>query len=65
MPEGLPPYVLVARIGSVLGMGLSLAAALLFLIGGLVGPALVAFLAFVPSLAVILLVERHTAAGGR
>lgn len=62
MPEGLPPYVLVARIGSILGMGISLAIGLLFLIGGLIEPSLVAFALFVPSFGLMVLVERRVAA---
>jgi hypothetical protein len=62
MPDGIPPYLLVARIGSVLGMSFALAIGLLLLIGGLVLPALVALLLFVPSLALMVAVERHAAA---
>ncbi|MEX2228119.1 MAG: hypothetical protein WEB13_00625 [Dehalococcoidia bacterium] len=62
MPDGIPPYLLVARIGSVLGMSFALAIGLLLLIGGLVVPAVVAFLLFVPSLALMVFVERHAAA---
>jgi hypothetical protein len=64
MPEGLPPYVLVARIGSILGMALALSIGLLLLIGGLVLPAVVAFLMFVPSFALMFYVERKAASGG-
>lgn len=62
MPDGIPPYLLVARIGSVLGMSFALAIGLLLLIGGLMLPALVAFLLFLPSLALMVVVERHAAA---
>ena len=58
MPEGVPPYVLVARIGSVLGMAFSLAVGLLLLIGGLLAPAAIAFALFIPSFAVMFLAER-------
>ena len=61
MPEGIPPYVLVARIGSILGMSFALALGLLLLIGGLLLPALVAFVAFLPSLAVMVYAERLAA----
>jgi hypothetical protein len=62
MPDGIPPYLLVARIGSVLGMSFALAIGLLLLIGGLVLPALIAFVLFIPSLALMVFVERHAAA---
>ncbi|MEE8421144.1 MAG: hypothetical protein V3S31_00035 [Dehalococcoidia bacterium] len=62
MPEGLPAYVLVARIGSVVGMALTLAAGLLLLIGGLVLPALIAFALFIPALGLMLFAERMAAA---
>ena len=54
--------MLVARIGSILGMGISLAIGLLFLIGGLIEPSLVAFALFVPSFGLMVLVERRVAA---
>ena len=60
MPEGLPPYVLVARIASIIGMSFALATGLLFLIGGLIVPSLVALFFFFPSLALMVVVERHT-----
>lgn len=62
MPDGLPPYVLVARIGSILGMAFALAIGLLFLIGGLILPALVAFAAFFPSFGIMVYAERKAAA---
>ena len=62
MPDGLPPYVLVARIGSILGMSFALAIGLLLLIGGWLLPSLVAFLCFVPSFAIMAFVERRAAA---
>lgn len=62
MPEGLPPYVLVARIGSILGMAISLAIGLLFLIGGFFLPSLLAFACFVPSMGVMVYAERRAAA---
>lgn len=43
-------------------MSFALAIGLLLLIGGLVVPAVVAFLLFVPSLALMVFVERHAAA---
>lgn len=61
MPDGLPPYVLVARIGSILGMSFALAIGLLLLIGGWFLPSLVAFLCFVPSFALMAIVERKAA----
>lgn len=60
MPAGIPPYVLVARIASILGMSFALAVGLLLLIGGLVVPSLVALFFFIPSLALMVVVERHT-----
>jgi len=65
MPEGIPAYVLVARIGSILGMSFALAIGLLLLIGGLFLPAFVAFLAFLPSLGIMILAERKAAADDR
>lgn len=65
MPEGLPPYVLVARIGSILGMAFSLAIGLLLLIGGLFLPSLVAFAAFLPSFGIMVYAERRAAADNR
>ena len=65
MPEGLPPYVLVARIGSILGMAFALAIGLLLLIGGFILPSLVAVLAFVPSFGIMVLAERHAAGTSR
>lgn len=62
MPEGIPAYVLVARIGSVVGMALTLAVGLLLLIGGLVLPALAAFALFIPALGLMLFAERMAAA---
>jgi hypothetical protein len=59
MPEGIPPYVLVARIGSILGMSFALAIGLLLLIGGIILPALVAFALFVPSFLLMVFVERR------
>lgn len=61
MPDGIPPYVLVARISSILGMSFSLAIGLLMLIGGWLLPALVAFLFFAPSIGLLVFVERHWA----
>ena len=55
--------MLVARIGSILGMAFSLAIGLLLLIGGLWLPALVAFACFAPSLGVMVYAERRAAAG--
>ncbi|MBM3140277.1 MAG: hypothetical protein FJZ92_08710 [Chloroflexi bacterium] len=62
MPDGIPAYLLVARIASVLGMSFALAIGLLLLIGGLVVPALIAFALFLPSIALMVFVERHAAA---
>ncbi len=61
MLEGLPPYVLVARIGSVLGMSFALAIGLLLLIGGLVVASLISFALFIPAFALMLLAERSAA----
>ena len=61
MLEGLPPYVLVARIGSILGMSFALALGLLFLIGGWLIPAVVAFACFAPAFAVMVYAERRAA----
>ena len=61
MPDGPPPYVLVARIGSILGMSFALAIGLLLLIGGWWLPSLVAFLCFIPSFAIMAFVERVAA----
>lgn len=61
MPDGTPPYVLVARISSILGMSFSLAIGLLLLIGGWLLPALLAFLLFAPSIGLLVLVERRWA----
>ena len=61
MPDGVPPYVLVARIGSILGMSFALAIGLLLLIGGLIVPALVAFALFLPSFGLMAYVERRAA----
>ncbi len=60
MPEGLPAYVLVARIASIFGMSFALAIGLLLLIGGLIIPSLVALFFFIPSLALMVVVERRT-----
>ncbi len=58
MLNELPPYVLVARIGSILGMSFALAIGLLLLIGGSLVPAIVAFAAFLPAFGLMLLAER-------
>lgn len=58
MPDGIPPYVLVARIGSILGMSFSLAIGLLMLIGGWWAMSLIAFAAFIPSFGIMAMVER-------
>ena len=63
MPDRLPPYVLVARIGSILGMALSIAIGLLLLIGGWILPSLLAFAGFLPSFGVMVYAERRAAAG--
>ncbi len=65
MPEGIPPYVLVARIGSILGMSFALAIGLLLLIGGLVLPAAVAFIAFAPAFGIMVYAERRAGTGRR
>lgn len=54
--------MLVARIGSILGMSFALAIGLLLLIGGWFLPSLVAFLCFIPSFALMAFVERRAAA---
>ncbi len=63
MQETLPPYVLVVRIGSILGMSLALAVGLLLLLGGFVLAALVAFAAFLPSFGIMVYAERRAARG--
>ncbi|MEZ4501541.1 MAG: hypothetical protein R3C39_02835 [Dehalococcoidia bacterium] len=65
MLESIPPYVLVARIGSILGMAFALSVGLLLLIGGLIVPSLVAFILFLPSFGLMVLVERRAAAASR
>jgi hypothetical protein len=65
MPDGIPPYVLVARIGSILGMSFALAIGLLLLIGGWVLLSLLAFAFFIPSFALMAFVERHADPVGR
>ncbi len=67
MLNELPPYVLVARIGSILGMAFALSIGLLLLIGGSVLPSVVAFAAFAPAFGLMVLVERHAEgrSGGR
>ena len=59
MPEGLPPYVLVARIGSILAMSFALAIGFLFLLAGWVLLSLAAFACFIPAFALMAFVERH------
>ena len=54
--------MLVARIGSILGMSFALAIGLLLLIGGWLLPALIALLCFIPSFAIMAFVERKAAA---
>lgn len=61
MLEGIPPYVLVARIVSILGMSFALATGFLFLIGGWVVAALLAFALFVPAFGLMVFVERRAA----
>ena len=61
MPEGIPAYILVVRIATILGMAFSIAIGLLLLIGGFVLPSLVAFAAFVPSLATMMYAEKRAA----
>lgn len=61
MPDGPPPYVLVARIGSILAMSFALAIGLLLLIGGWLLPSAIAFLCFIPSFALMAIVERTAA----
>lgn len=71
MPEGVPAYILVVRIATILGMAFSIAIGLLLLIGGFVLPSLVAFALFVPSIATMVYAEsaprwrRRTRASGR
>ena len=61
MIETLPPYVLVARIASILGMSFALAIGLLLLLGGFVIASLLALAFFVPSLAIMVYAERLAA----
>jgi hypothetical protein len=62
MLNGPPPYVLVARIGSILGMSFAISIGLLLLIGGSVVPSLVAFAAFAPAFGLMVFVERFAEA---
>ena len=62
MVNGPPPYVLVARISSILGMSFAIAIGLLLLIGGSFVPSLIAFAAFVPAFGLMLVVERFAEA---
>ena len=64
MQETLPPYVLVVRIGSILGMSFALAIGFLLLLGGFVIAALVAFAAFFPAFGIMVYAERRAAGGG-
>jgi hypothetical protein len=64
MPDGIPPYVLVFRIASILGMSFSLAIGLLLLIGGWILPALLAFAFFAPSFGLLVMIERFASADG-
>ncbi|MEE2875584.1 MAG: hypothetical protein VYD09_03525 [Chloroflexota bacterium] len=59
MGPGVPPYVLGARIVSIMGMSLSLSLGLLFLIGGWWLICGIAFIAFLPSLGLLVFVERY------
>jgi hypothetical protein len=61
MPDGIPPYVLVARITSILGMSFALAIGLLLLIGGWLLLSLLAFALFAPSFGLLVLIERFAA----
>ena len=61
MQHTLPPYILVVRIGSILGMSLALAIGLLLLLGGFILGAVVAFVAFVPSFGIMVYAERRAA----
>lgn len=61
MPEGVPAYILVVRIATILGMAFSIALGLLFLIGGIIIPALVCFAAFIPSIATMIYAEKRAA----
>lgn len=61
MPEGIPPYVLVVRIVSILGMSFALAIGLLLLIGGWILPSLLAFAFFAPSFGLLVMIERFAA----
>lgn len=61
MPEGIPPYVLVVRITSILGMSFALAIGLLLLIGGWIVPSLIAFACFAPSFGLLVMIERFAA----
>ena len=58
MADGIPPYVLVVRITSILGMSFSLAIGLLLIIGGWWIPSLVAFALFAPSFGLLIAIER-------
>lgn len=64
MGPGVPPYVLGARIVSIMGMSLSLSLGLLFLIGGWWLICGIAFIAFLPSLGLLVFVERYAQQAG-
>ena len=64
MGPGGRPYVLGARIISILGMSLSLSLGLLFLIGGWWLICGIAFAAFVPSFGLLAIVERYAQRAG-
>ena len=64
MGPGVPPYVLGARIVSIMGMSLSLSLGLLFLIGGWWLICGIAFMAFLPSLGLLVFVERYAQQAG-
>ena len=64
MGPGVPPYVLGARIVSIMGMSLSLSLGLLFLIGGWWLICGIALIAFLPSLGVLVFVERYAQQAG-
>ncbi len=61
MPDGIPPYVLVVRITSILGMSFALALGILMLIGGWILPSLLAFAFFAPSFGLLVMIERFAA----
>lgn len=64
MNSPVTPYVLAGRILAILGMGFTSAVAILFFVGAFWWWALAAVVAFIPFLALIVLVEKYQSAHG-